>query len=110
MFVIPIGASSKLIQLRTIIANKSAGQVTRTGWIIAAYGSAGKHSLLSMVSLWALTDLARIVTNLYLTQDMKIMANLSIGLILNVAVAIACTIYPQKAVSASAENTKEKTT
>jgi hypothetical protein len=41
IFVIPISASSKLIQLRTILSNKSAGQVSRTGWAIAAYGSFG---------------------------------------------------------------------
>jgi len=41
IFVIPISASSKLIQLRTILSNKSAGQVSRTGWAIAAYGNCG---------------------------------------------------------------------
>ncbi|CAF5100060.1 unnamed protein product [Rotaria sp. Silwood1] len=41
MFVIPIGASSKIIQLRTILSNKSAGQVSRTGWIIASYSNCG---------------------------------------------------------------------
>jgi len=42
MCVIPIGASSKIIQLRTIISNKSAGQVSRTGWAIAAYSNFGR--------------------------------------------------------------------
>lgn len=41
MCVIPIGASSKIIQLRTILANKSAGQVSRTGWAIASYSNFG---------------------------------------------------------------------
>ncbi len=44
MCVIPIGASSKLIQLRTILSNKSAGQVSRTGWIVASYSNLGKIS------------------------------------------------------------------
>jgi hypothetical protein len=41
MCVIPIGASSKIIQLRTILSNKSAGQVSRIGWAIAAYSNCG---------------------------------------------------------------------
>ena len=41
MCVIPIGASSKIIQLKTILSNKSAGQVSRTGWAIASYSNLG---------------------------------------------------------------------
>lgn len=44
MCVIPIGASSKIIQLRTIISNKSAGQVSRTGWAIACYSNFGIYA------------------------------------------------------------------
>jgi hypothetical protein len=46
MCVIPIGASSKIIQLRTIVSNKSAGQVSRTGWAIASYSNLGMLNLL----------------------------------------------------------------
>jgi hypothetical protein len=46
MCVIPIGASSKLIQLRTIVSNKSAGQVSRIGWAIASYSNLGMINFL----------------------------------------------------------------
>jgi len=45
MFFIPIGASSKIVQLRTILSNKSAGQVSRTGWLIASYNNFGMDIL-----------------------------------------------------------------
>ena len=41
MLVIPISASSKIVQLRTILTNKSAGQVSRPGWMIASYNNFG---------------------------------------------------------------------
>lgn len=48
MCVIPIGASSKIIQLRTILSNKSAGQVSRTGWAIASYSNLGNSYFIFM--------------------------------------------------------------
>ncbi|CAF1345189.1 unnamed protein product [Adineta ricciae] len=93
ILVIPIGASSKILQLRTILANKSAGQVSRIGWAIAAYGS-----------------LARVITNLYQTGDMTLVANLLIGFILNLSVVIACTIYSQDRTVKSSDEQRKKTT
>lgn len=55
MCVIPIGASSKIIQLRTILSNKSAGQVSRTGWAIATYSNLGMFSFVFFVLLDRLT-------------------------------------------------------
>lgn len=48
MFVIPISASSKIAQLQTILSNKSAGQVSRTGWLIACYNNFGIFFFLSV--------------------------------------------------------------
>ncbi|UJR35395.1 hypothetical protein I4U23_028152 [Adineta vaga] len=94
IFVIPISASSKILQLRTILTNKSVGQVSRTGWAIAAYGS-----------------FARIITNLYETQDMKMVVNLLISFILNTSIVIACTIYSQEErASKSTDEQRKKTT
>ncbi|CAF1230029.1 unnamed protein product [Rotaria magnacalcarata] len=93
MFVIPIGASSKLIQLRTIVSNKSAGQVSRTGWAIASY-----------------SNFARIITNLVQTKDMSMVINLLISFILNISIVIACTIYTNNPVLKPTDDTKKKTT
>ncbi|CAF0722219.1 unnamed protein product [Rotaria sordida] len=93
MFVIPIGASSKIIQLRTILSNKSAGQVSRIGWVIASY-----------------SNCARIITNLIQTKDMNMVINLSISFILNTSIVIACTIYSNDSVSKLTDKRKTKTT
>jgi hypothetical protein len=93
MCVIPIGASSKIIQLRTILSNKSAGQVSRTGWAIASYG-----------------NIARIITNLIQTKDMSMVINLLISFILNISIVIACTIYANGPKPKSADTRKKKTT
>ncbi|CAF0803747.1 unnamed protein product [Rotaria sordida] len=93
MFVIPIGASSKIIQLRTILSNKSAGQVSRIGWVIASYN-----------------NFARIITNLIQTKDMNMVINLSISFILNTSIVIACTIYSNDSVSKLTDKRKTKTT
>jgi len=89
MCVIPIGASSKILQLQTIISNKSSGQVSRTGWIFACYN-----------------NLARIITNLIETKDMSMVINLLISFVLNVSIVIACTVYP----NGSTDERKKKTT
>ncbi|CAF4040919.1 unnamed protein product [Rotaria sp. Silwood2] len=93
MFVIPIGASSKIIQLRTILSNKSAGQVSRTGWAIASY-----------------SNFARIITNLVQTKDMSMVINLLISFVLNISIVIACTIYSNDSVSKLTDRRKKKTT
>jgi len=91
--VIPIGASSKILQLQTIISNKSAGQVSRIGWIVASYN-----------------NLARIITNLIQTKDMSMVINLLISFVLNVSIVIACTIYANGSTPKSIDERKKKTT
>ncbi|CAF1316161.1 unnamed protein product [Adineta ricciae] len=93
MLVIPIGASSKIAQLRIILTNKSAGQVSRPGWMIACYN-----------------NFARIITNLVETRDMSMVLNLFISLILNLSIVIACTIYKYGPVRKSKDKKKKKTT
>ncbi|CAF0813529.1 unnamed protein product [Adineta steineri] len=93
LFVIPISASSKILQLRTIISNKSAGQVSKIGWAIAAYGS-----------------FARIITNLYETNDMNMVINLLISFILNTSVVIVCMIYSKGPVPKLTNENRKKTT
>ncbi len=95
MFVIPISASSKIVQLQTILSNKSSGQVSRTGWLIASYNNFGilyTYSLISNFLTW-LFCLARIITNLIETRDMSMVLNLLISFILNISIVIACTVY-----------------
>jgi len=95
MFVIPIGASSKIAQLRMIITNKSAGQVSAAGWAIASY-----------------SNFARIITNLVETRDMSMVLNLFVSLVLNVALVIACSVYKYGPLPKSKDKkkTKKKTT
>lgn len=112
MFVIPISASSKIVQLRTILSNKSAGQVSRTGWLIASYNNFGIYFLSSFSFLISLLNiiLARIITNLIETRDMSMVLNLFISLILNISIVIACTVYKSESVQKSKDKTKKKTT
>ncbi|CAF1109998.1 unnamed protein product [Adineta steineri] len=93
MLVIPISASSKIVQLRTILSNKSAGQVSRPGWMIACYN-----------------NFARIITNLVETRDMSMVLNLFISLILNISIVIACTVYKYGPVRKPKDKKKKKTT
>jgi hypothetical protein len=109
MFVIPIGASSKIVQLRTILSNKSAGQVSRTGWLIASYNNFGVNDIsYHFVFLFSnsIIILARIITNLIETRDMNMVLNLFISLILNISIVIACTVYKSEPIYKS----KDKTT
>jgi len=89
--VIPIGASSKILQLQTIISNKSSGEVSRIGWIVASYNS-----------------LARIITNLIQTKDMRMVINLLISFILNISIVIACTVYANEPVQKSIDTREKK--
>ena len=53
---------------------------------------------------------ARVITNLYQTGDMTLVANLLIGFILNLSVVIACTIYSQDRTVKSSDEQRKKTT
>ena len=111
MCVIPIGASSKIIQLRTILSNKSAGQVSRTGWAIASYSNLGTFFSLKELSPYRYSlPSARIITNLFQTKDMSMVTNLFISFILNLSIVIACTIYPNNPTQKSTDDSKQKTT
>ena len=112
MLVIPIGASSKIAQLRTILTNKSAGQVSRPGWMIACYNNFGKcpHSCDTSRRIDIFRFIARIITNLVETRDMSMVLNLFISLILNLSIVIACTIYKYGPVRKSKDKKKKKTT
>lgn len=68
MCVIPIGASSKIIQLRTILTNKSAGQVSRMGWAIASYSNLGTFVLLKEISLLLILFLQLVSSPIYSKQ------------------------------------------
>ena len=112
MFVIPIGASSKIVQLRSILTNKSAGQVSRSGWAIASYNNFGRLLLLHAVVFWILCIrrlLARIITNLVETRDMSMVLNLFISLVLNVSIVLACSIYKHGPVRKSKDKKQKKT-
>jgi len=111
--VIPISASSKLIQLRTILSNKSAGQVSRTGWAIASYSNLGIIYFIFLYFIFLLIilfNLARIITNLIQTKDKNMVINLLISFILNTSIVIACTIYANESVPKSTDEKKQKTT
>jgi hypothetical protein len=109
MLVIPISASSKIIQLRTILTNKSAGQVSRPGWIIASYNNFGTN-IKSSFSFSINICLARIITYLVETRDISMVLNLFISLILNISIVIACTVYKYGTVQKSKDKKKKKTT
>jgi len=107
--VIPIGASSKILQLRTILSNKSAGQVSRIGWAIASYSNLGMIYFIYSI-FFIQFNLARIITNLIQTKDMSMVINLLISFLLNVSIVIACTIYSNDSLPKSTDERKKKTT
>jgi len=87
ILVVPIGAISKLAQLKKIVSNKSAGDVSLYPWLIASYN-----------------NLARIITNLFETKDNTMVFNLSISFLLNVALVVACIYYkPSKQMAKTKE-------
>ena len=111
MFVIPIGASSKIVQLRIILTNKSAGQVSRSGWAIASYNNFGMvllphSSFLDPLLPFSLS--ARIITNLVETRDMSMVLNLSISFVLNVSIVLACSVYKYGPVRKSKDKKQKK--
>jgi len=73
MFVIPIGASSNIVQLRTILSNNH-------------FSFLFSNSIIIII-------LARIIINILETRDMNMVLNLFISLILNISIVIAFTVY-----------------
>ncbi|XP_043237699.1 solute carrier family 66 member 3-like [Amphibalanus amphitrite] len=73
---LPIGFSSKIVQLRAILGSKDARAVSLTTWLLAA-----------------LTCLTRIVTTLAETQDTTLLTSFSVHLVLNSLVAMAAFTY-----------------
>ena len=112
MIAIPLSASSKIIQLRTILTNRSAGQVSRIGWTIGSYSNMGTHPCDCRISQ-ATSDrfiAARLVTTLLHTKDTNMVLGLLISFVLNTSIVTACTVYPNESRSKSTANGKEKTT
>ena len=83
---LPVGFSSKLVQLRAIVSSGDARAVSLLTWLLAA-----------------LTCLTRIVTTLAETRDATLLTSFSVNLVLNSLVATAAFTYrhgPQQQASA----------
>ncbi|CAF1245390.1 unnamed protein product [Rotaria magnacalcarata] len=93
IFVIPIMASSKIVQLKAIITNKDASQANR-----------------SVAKMAAFNNVARILTNFAETYDKIMIIYLFVSLILNTSIVIACAVYKYGPIRIAKDKKKKKTT